>query len=248
MRLYRKTAARHVITAITALVMLAITPFASAAEVKETVHNNRTDYGDVSTGLRAVTFMNRFPGFKEAVTGLYLTLEIRSDTDFTINIRRPEKLGLIERYLEKIPVRFLRPADALACNSVVEAVFLGHPPARPKRSYGAAGPGDRLGKTPETLYSYSYLACADSTLISSDRLLDKYMEKYGNYDAKDYDRSQIVYQNVKGQYEVRVRPVTSSSGKPALAITVTDDGIIKLAYDAWRKRLREVEESAKAGL
>lgn len=231
----KKTAKRHIVTAVTVTVLLTMAAFASAAEKEPVVRHNRIDYGGVSTGLRAVHFTSRFPEFKEALTGIYLALEIRSDTDFSINIKRPEKLGLLERYLEKIPVRFLRRADRLNCNSVVEAVFLGHP-------------ADRRGKTPEALYSYSYLACAESVLISSNRLLDKYMEKYGNYSAKDYDRNQIVYQNVEEQYEVRVKPVTSSSGKPALAITITDEGVIKLAYDAWRKKLRDAERQAKAGL
>ena len=235
MRYYKKTAESLSLMTIAGLILLTYTAFASAAEVKETLHDNRTVYADLSTGLQAVHFAGRFPGFKEAVTGLYRMLEIRSDTDFTINIKSDAKLGLLERYLERIPVRFLRPADTIACDSVVEAVFLGHPP-------------DRRGKTPEALYSYSYLACADSTMISSNRLLDKYMEKYGNYDVKDYDRNQIVYQNVKGQYEVRVKPVTSSSKMPGLVITVTDEKLLKHTYDAWRRKLRAAEKSAKAGL
>ena len=217
------------------LIFTTQTSLASAAEVKEKVHDNRTVYADLSTGMRSLSFMSRFPDFKETLTSLYRTLEIRSDTDFTINIKRPAKLGLLDRYLEKIPVRFFRPAKTLECDSVVEAVFLGHPL-------------DRRGKTPEALYSYSYLTCADSTMISSNRLLDKYMEKYGNYDAKDYDRNQIIYKNVKEQYEVRVKPVTSASQKPALVVTITDQKLISHTYDAWRKKLRDVEKSAKAGL
>ncbi|MFQ5433177.1 MAG: hypothetical protein ACE5EN_11820 [Nitrospinota bacterium] len=229
MRYCRKTA-----IAVAALLMLV--PASLAAAEKETVvHKNRTLYGDLSTGLRAAHFVSRFPGFKKALTGRYRALEIRSDTDFTINIKRPPKPVLLDRYLEIIPVRFLRPADTLACDSVVEAVFLGHPL-------------DRRSRTPEVLYAYSYLICAGSTLLSSDRLMDEYMEKYGNYDAKDYDRNQIVYQNVKGQYEVRVKPVTSSNGKPALVITVTDEEQLKRTYDAWRRKVREAEKAAKAGL
>jgi hypothetical protein len=235
MRYYKNASARHSVTTIAAVVLLTSAALASGAEVKETLHDNRTVYANLSTGLQAVHFVGRFPGFKEAVTGLYRALEIRSDTDFTINIKSPAKLGLLERYLERIPVRFLRPADAIACDSVVEAVFVGHPP-------------DRRGNTPEALYSYSYLVCADSTMISSNRLLDKYMEKYGNYDTKDYDRNQIVYQNVNRQYEVRVKPVTSSSKMPGLVITVTDEKLLKHTYDAWRRKLRAVEKSAKAGL
>ena len=229
MRYFKKAAAIFV------LILSAGSAVAYGAEVKETVHDNRTVYGEISTGLQAAHFVTRFPGFKEVVTGLYRKLEIRSDTDFTINIKSDAKLGLLERYLERIPVRFLRPADTLACDSIVEAVFLGHPL-------------DRRGITPEALYSYSYLTCAKSTMISSNRLLDKYMEKYGNYDAKDYDRNQIVYKNVNRQYEVRVKPVTSSSKMPGLVVTVTDELLLKHTYDAWRKKLREVEKSAKSGL
>ena len=232
MRNCKKTAGRRL--AITALLLLAPAAFAPAEETAP-VHENRTVYGNLSTGLREVHFAARFPGFKEAVTGRFRALEIRSDTDFTINLKRPAKPELLDLYLEMIPVRFLRPKDTLACNSVVEAVFLGRPV-------------DRRGKTVETLYSYSYLVCADSRLLSSNRLLDEYMEKYGNYDVKDYDRNQIVYQNVKGQYEVRVKPVTSSSQRPGLIITVTDEKLLKHAYDAWRGKLRAAEKAAKAEL
>lgn len=207
----------------------------SVISAAEAARDNRTVYADLATGLRSTHFNSLFPGFKESVAGKYLALEQRSGTDFTINVKRPGNMGLLDRFLEKIPVRILRPSETLACDSVVEAVFLGHP-------------SDRSGRKPEVLYSYSYLACAGTGEISPERFLDKYMEKYGNYDAKDYDRSQVVYHNVKDRYEVRVKPVASASGEPGLIITVTDNFFLKQVYDAWRRMVRKAEKAAKGRL
>lgn len=216
-------------------ILVSILASLSLVSAQPEPHKNRTVYAELDTGIPATQFLDLHPSFKEAVTANYLALEERSQTDYSITIKRADKVKLLDRYVEKITVRILRPPDVLKCDSIVEAAFLGRPPSRRNR-------------TPESLYSYSYLVCAGTGDVTPQRLLDKYQEKYGNYDVKDYDRSQIVYNGVKESYEVRVKPVTASSGQAGLVITVTDYTILKIAYDGWRRRVRDAENSAMGRL
>lgn len=191
---------------------------------------NKTTYGESRTGLRLEHFKHLFPGFSEAEKSFYVDFEKRSKTDFSLQIQRPDDLEFTERYLEKIPVRIFKAE--VVCDSPVEAVFL-------------SGPKTEKGVPDEILYSYNYLACGGGGQISSELLLEKYMEKYGNYDEKDYDRNQYIYKKVKTGHELRVKPVLAESGEAGLLITVTSEAVLKKVYDAWRAWMRELESAVK---
>lgn len=209
--------------------------FLSGASTETPVHENRIVYGGIKTGLRIEHFNSMFPGFTEFAAGSIYELEGRSATDFSIQTKRPTGLDLFDVYVRRIPASILRPPKPLECDSVQEGTFLKYPAAV-------------NGKTKMVLYSYDYLVCADSGDISPSRLLEKYIEKYGNYDRKDYDRNQHIYLNTKNRYEVRVKPVSSGDKKAGLVITVTDSLVFKNVYGAWRAYVRELEKKAQEKL
>jgi len=199
----------------------------------ETVHTNKVVFGELRTQLRLMHFNKIFPNFSETLSGSFLELEERSKTDFTIDANRPFGFKMTDRFAGKIPARILK-AENEQCDRPLDALFLKHPDS-----------GKRKGAGREFLYSFSYLACAGTGEISPGRALLKYMEKYGNYDRKDYDRNQHIYHNVNGRYEVRVKPVRTQKGEAGLVITVADKTVLKSAYDAWRRRIRELENAAR---
>ncbi|GMT43034.1 MAG: hypothetical protein IEMM0002_1445 [bacterium] len=204
--------------------------FIHAADA-ERATENKTVYGELKTGLKKEHFKHFFPAFSETVKSNYLDLEQRSKTDFSIYIRRPEEMELADSYLRKIPTRILKVDGAEKCDFPINAVFLLYPESR-------------SGKRLELLYSYDYLACAGGGEITPKRLFDIYMEKYGNYDEKDYDRRQHIYTKVATNHEVRVKPVSSVSGEAGLVITVIDETVLKKIYNAWRAWIRGIEKAA----
>ncbi|MDH5543280.1 MAG: hypothetical protein OEY64_09990 [Nitrospinota bacterium] len=219
----------------TIIIFMTIAGFAIPANPEEEksaeIHFNRVIYGDVMTGMRLQHFSSIFPGFTETASGNFVDLEKRSKTDFTILVEKPLNIDLFGIFLKRIPISIFSTSDELACNTPQGARFLSHPPTRE-------------GAIKIILYSYDYLVCAGEGVVSGERLLEKYIEKYGNYDKKDYDRNQHIYFNVEKRYEVRVKPVKSKTGEGALIITVSDNEIFKEAYDSWRAYIRRIEESA----
>jgi len=193
---------------------------------------NRTVYGELKTGLRLEHFKHLFPGFRETVKSFYVDLELRSKTDFSFKIQRPDDMEFAERYLKKVPVRIFKASGTDGCDSPVEVVFLSYPETK-----------DGGGR--EMLYSYGYLACGGGGEIAPELLMEKYMEKYGNYDEKDYDHNQYIYKKVKTGHEVGVKPVSTASGEAGLVITVTNGAVLKKVYDAWRAWMRELEDAVK---
>lgn len=191
-------------------------------------HENRVDYLGLPTGSTFGQFAVAHKGTVEKAVGNFLELENRSRTDFSYTLKRPKEFEGFDRFLRRIPVRIVNIMGADNCGMPLDAVFLGVPHDK----------GDR-----ELLFSYSYVTCADDTLVTPGRFLDKYIEKYGMYDARDYDRGHHIYHNVQGRYEVRVKP---AAGKRAmLIITVSDNAVFSEAYKAWRSRLRRAEETTR---
>lgn len=207
----------------------ATAPATLAAEPPAPPRENKVDYLSLPTGTDWERFNAAYPGFAEKTAGTFFDLEKKAKTDFTLTIKRPRGFDGFDRFIRRIPVAIAALGGTERCGKPVEGTFL----AVPHKG------GDR-----RVLYSYRYLVCADDPLVSPVRFLDKYMEKYGLYDVKDFDRNQHTYYGVQGRYEVRVRPV--KEGKlAALEIGVADNAVFNEAYKAWRARLRSSEEATK---
>jgi hypothetical protein len=205
---------------------------ATSAEKEKKVHNNRVEYGFIQTGMRDIQFDEMYPGFAESHSGNFLELENKSILDYSIHVFRPTNLELFDVYVRKIPATIKNPPAELICDYPQGGIFL-------------VPPKTETGITRTLLYSYDYLVCIGEGEIGAKRLLEKYIEKYGNYDRKDYDRNQHIYYNVKERFEVRVKPVTSKDGVGALLITVYDSSVFEKTYKAWRAHIRRLEESSK---
>lgn len=206
-------------------------PLAASAAEKPAPppHENKVDYLSLPTGTEWERFNAAYAGFAEKTSGGFFDLEQKGKTDFTLTIQRPREFDGFDRFIRRIPATIAVLGNGERCGKPVEAVFL----AVPRKE------GER-----RILYSYRYLACAADPLVSPARFLDKYMEKYGLYDVKDFDRNQHIYYSVQNRYEVRVRPVKEGN-VAALEIGVVDNAVFTEAYKAWRARLRGAEESVK---
>jgi len=216
-----------------AYILLASSTLVNAEEKKEQpVRFNRVTYGDIVTGMRLQHFISVFPGFTEVAKGHFVDLEKRSETDYKILLQKPPNFDFFGIFLKRIPVSIYKASEELTCNTPQGSRFFSHPPTK-------EGVATRI-----VLYSYDYLVCAGEGVVSGERLLEKYIEKYGNYDKKDYDRNQHIYYNVENRYEVRVKPVKSKNGEGGLIISVSDNEIFKNVYDDWREYIRRIEESA----
>jgi len=211
-------------------VLVALTINASPAEPP--THYNKTTYKKMHTGLRLVHFKQIHKAYKEKVKGKFTELELKSQTDFSIEVTRPQDLDLFDTYTKRIPASIFEPEKPLECGSPQNALFIDYP-------------ADSKGRVKSVLYSYEYFICAGEGIISANRLLEKYIEKYGNYEKKDFDRNQHIYTNVKKIYEVRVKPVTKKNGMAGLVITVSDSKIFLEVYSHWRKLVRNLENRAK---
>lgn len=222
------------ITALALLLVLATVgtePVFSAQKEKK-VHHNRVEYGFIQTGMRDVQFDEMYPGFAEAHRGTFLELENKSTLDFSIHVSRPTNLELFDVYVRKIPAKVVKPSAELICDYPQGNIYL-------------TPPKNEKGVRKTLLYSYDYLVCIGEGEVSAKRLLEKYIEKYGNYDKKDFDRNQHIYYNVDGRFEVRVKPVTTKDGVGGLLITVYDSAVFEKIYKSWRARIRHLEETAK---
>jgi len=208
------------------------TDLAFSADKEKKIHNNRVEYGFIQTGMRDIQFDEMYPGFVEAHKGSFLELERKSILDFSIHVSRPTNLELFDVYVRKIPTKVMKPPADLICDYPQGGTYL-------------TPPKTETGIIRTRLYSYDYLVCIGEGEVSGKRLLEKYIEKYGNYDKKDYDRTQHIYYNIQDRFEVRVKPVTSKDGVGGLMITVFDSAVFEKIYKEWRAHIRQLEESSK---
>ncbi len=212
-----------------AVIPPAAKPDVTAAEPVPPAHDNKIDYLSLATGAEWNQFNAAYPGLAERTAGSFYDLEKKAGTDFKLTIKRPKGFDGFDRFIRRIPATIIALGGTARCGKPVEGIFLAVPGKE----------GDR-----RVLYSYRYLICADDPLVSPTRFLDKYMEKYGLYDVKDFDRNEHIYYGVQKRYEVRVKPVKEGN-VAALEIGVADDQVFVEAYKAWRARLRGAEESVK---
>jgi hypothetical protein len=218
-------------TPVVLTIIACLVSFASGAPAAAPVaaqHDNKTDYLSISTGSDMAGFKAQYPGFSEKETGSFLELEKRAALDkaMAFYFRRPKDKKFFDRFVRHITVKTFA-AKANQCNFPTDAVSL------------STGSGD---KTEDKLYSYSFLVCADDPQVTPARMLDKYVEKYGLYDVKDWDREQYVYYKVKSRYKVMVKPLKTGA-TASLLITVVDDELFAQAYTDARFRLRKAENA-----
>ncbi len=196
------------------------------------VHENRTVYAELETGLRLFHFNNRFKGFAKYRSGSFSEMETLSFSDFSMQVERPDSSDIFDIYVKKIPTTVFHAQKPLECGSVQSATFLKYPLKTKNREKSA-------------MHSYEYFICAGEGKISPKRLLERYIQKYGNYNTKDYDRNQHIYLNVKKRYEVRVKPLSNKKGEAGLVITVSDNQLFHEVYYAWRAYIRNLEKKAQ---
>lgn len=193
-------------------------------------HDNKVDYVAVGTGSDLAAFRARYTGLAEKYSGGFMELEKRASRDKTIfGFRRPKDKKYFESVVRQMTARAYGSAAPEKCESPTEAVSLSF--GRDKNAVGA-------------LYAYSFLVCADDPSVTPARMLDKYVEKYGPYDARDWDRDERVYYKVRERYKVMVRPLKTASGNAGLMITVVDDGVFDRTYVEARARIRNDENAA----
>ncbi len=213
--------------ALAIIICLSLSAFSAPSAV---AHDNKVDYVSVGTGNDLAAFRAGYPDFAEKYSGGFMELEKRASRDKTIfGFRRPKDKKYFESVVRQITARAYGSAAPEKCESPSEAVSLSF--GRDKNAVGA-------------LYAYSFLVCADDRSVTPARMLDKYVEKYGPYDARDWDRDERVYYNVRERYRVMVRPLKTASGNAGLMITVVDDGVFDRTYVEARARIRNGENAA----
>lgn len=221
---------RAVLSAFCAALLCAAAVYAADEKKTQPRHENRVDYLDPAPGADFAQFAAAYKGMGEKLTGNFLEMEKRAKTDFTFTLKRPKGFDGFERFIRQIPVRIMAAPQGDGCGKPVDAVFLGVPRQKEMR---------------ELLFAYSFMTCSDEPMVTPARFMDKYIEKYGLYDGKDFDRGQHIYYNVRERFEVRVKPLAGPGGKAALVITVSDGAVFTEAYKAWRARLRQAEETSR---
>jgi hypothetical protein len=213
---------------IFSVILAALFAASPAVFAESPARANKVDYLKVSPGDKMETFNSRYSGFAVKSSSNFLELEKRTALDYAIFVRRPKGAVFFDRFVRVIPAKIHSAPQPGQCDAPSEAVSL-----------TMAETGE------EVLYAYSFTACADDPLVSPGRFLDKYMERYGSYDEKDYDRGQHVYNNVNSRYQVRVKPVALPSKISALIITVIDEKVFNDAYRSARVKLRDAEETTR---
>ncbi|MBI5179004.1 MAG: hypothetical protein HZA04_07060 [Nitrospinae bacterium] len=198
------------------------------AYAADVAHENKVDYLGVTTGEAMEKVIALQPALKEQVSASFGEIQKRAATDFSLFLRHPKEGRYFDRFLNVMPVKIF--SAPLACGTMSEAISLLVP----------ANAGDHA-----VLYSYSFVSCANDPLVTPVRMVDKYVEKYGLYDEKDFDRNQHVYNKVLSRWQVRVKPVALADKGAALVITVIDETVFGEAYRLARFKLRQSEENSK---
>lgn len=197
-------------------------------------HDNKVDYISVKTGKKIEEFSKKYPGMTAKDSSDVFDLASRAVLDTHLfDLQNPKDGKYFPRFLRKMEVKVYSPAGKPKCDAPAEAVSL------------------RTGtdeKKEETLYAYSYLVCSGSTQVAPVRMLDKYIEKYGNYDERNWTREQYVYYKVKGHFKLLVKALEDETKSGALLITVIDEEVFNRSYTDARARVRKAEAKAAGKL
>lgn len=188
----------------------------------------KTIYGGLKTGSTFLDVIENHPGWNPAEDGAFAEYEKKKFEGGDYFLMRPKDFTTSDRIVAKMKIAFYRPASAV-CGAPVEFRFLSGPP-------GVGADGGRL-------YSYDYLICDASGEMTSRRMVEQFMDKYGMFDEKDYDRNISIYH--QNDFTVGVRGYSAEEGVTGLLITVLNHEVFKEAYIGWRGYLRNVDSKVK---
>lgn len=179
-------------------------------------HANRTEYGNIKTMLTQEKFERSYSGFsKGKVENLQRKISAGKNSVFITIPKTAPRSERIEKNIRTVTYS----APKKSCSAPAQLLFL----------HTADGA--------ESLYAYEYLICDDSGLLSPEKIVDKYLARYGMYDRRDYENNLYIYDNVGKYRHVAIKPI-SIDGKSALQITITDDRAYINAYDSWKEKIR----------
>lgn len=210
-------------------VILSISGFSSAQTKQVKQREMRTDFGFYKAGMSI--FLENSPGYKES-SKLVWRDYLKADDPKNIWAASPAGFFVSDRVASKLPVIMVTSPDQ-GCDTAPRLMFLAGPPGR-----GQNQPGG-------TLFSYEYNLCDTTGLLSADEMIFQYMSKYGVHDAKDYARNMIVYNNVRGDLRVGVKPMEGAKDRAGITITVVNDNAFREVYQLWRSLLRKSDKRAR---
>lgn len=188
----------------------------------------RTDFGFYKAGMSI--FLETSPNYRES-SKLVWRDYIRLNDPKNIWAAAPAGFFVSDRISAKMPVIVVTSPDQ-GCDTAPRLMFISGPPR------GQNQPGG-------TLFSYEYNVCDNTGLLSTDDMIVQYMTKYGVHDAKDYARNMIVYNNVRGELRVGVKPMEGGKDRAGITITVVDDKVFREVYQSWRSLLRTADKRVK---
>ncbi|MBI4665382.1 MAG: hypothetical protein HY751_03105 [Nitrospinae bacterium] len=216
---------------LVAIFFMVIATTAMAADKPVKIRQNRVDFGPFTPG--APLFLETAPALKDS--GQTNWLKFTKDADkLSVWAPAPEDIKISERIAAKIPVMTVTSPEQ-GCGSAPRLLFLSGPVAAVTTA--AETKPAATGK----LYSYEYVVCDPSGLLTPESMTDQYISKYGMYDGKDYDRQMIFYKNVQGHYRVGVRPFTGGD-RAGLMVTVVDENVFREVYQQWRGVIRSASK------
>jgi hypothetical protein len=218
---------RAIIFSLAILISLCGPSLAQGKQVKQ--RENRTDFGFFKAGMNI--FLEKSPGYKES-SKLVWRDYVRADDPKNIWASAPAGFFISERISAKMPVIVVTSPDQ-GCDTAPRLMFISGPPAR-----GQSQPGG-------TLFSYEYNLCDTTGLLSTDDMILQYMSKYGVHDTRDYARNMIVYNNVRGELRVGVKPMEGAKDRAGVTITVVNDKVFREVYQSWRSLLRTTDKRVK---
>jgi hypothetical protein len=218
---------RTIIFSLAVILSFSGPSFAQDKQVKQ--RENRTDFGFYTAGM--AIFLENSPGYKES-SRLVWRDYVKAADPKNIWATAPAGYFVSDRIAAKLPVIVVTSPDQ-GCDTAPRLMFLAGPPAQGKTQPGG------------TLFSYEYNVCDATGLLSADEMIFQYMSKYGAHDAKDYGRNMIVYNNVRGELRVGVKPMESAKDRTGVTITVVNDKAFRDVYQSWRSLLRSADKRVK---
>lgn len=220
---------RTIIFSLAVILSLCGQSFAQDKQVKVKQRENRTDFGFYKAGM--AIFLENSPGYKES-SRLVWSDYVKAGDPKNIWAAAPAGFFVSDRIAAKMPVIVVASPDQ-GCDTAPRLMFLAGPPMR-----GESQPGGML-------FSYEYNVCDTTGLLSADDMIVQYMSKYGVHDAKDYGRNMIVYNNVRGELRVGVKPMEGVKDRAGITITVVNDKAFREVYQSWRSLLRTADKRVR---
>jgi len=218
---------KQIIFATIALHLAAMTAFADEMTLRE----NRVVFGSFHTGQNIRLFNTSHTGYTKSKEVDWLKFNADISDYKRIWAPLPEKSVLSRRTLSHIKVIEMTK-EKQACQSSPRSLFLKSP-----------GAGGKLSTS--RLYAYEFIICDNTKLLTPDDMMRQYVDKYGMYDEKDFDRKMIVYNNVLNRYRLGIRPYYGDKDGNGLVVTIVDNDVFTDTYIAWRGTLRTANEKIK---